>query len=59
MNWLGGKEYESIPTKSHYYPGSGECFDFVAFDTRFYEAVHGFEKEGVKAGMLSSPPSSI
>ncbi|KAF4624755.1 hypothetical protein G7Y89_g13408 [Cudoniella acicularis] len=51
MNFLGSKEYFDIPVTSNYFPGPGHrCFDFADFDTRYYEFVHGFEKEGVKSG---------
>jgi hypothetical protein len=52
VDWLGGWEFNSIPTSSDYFPRpSRECFDFVGFDTRFYEEVHGFEVQGAKSGM--------
>lgn len=53
--WLGGEEYTSIPVKSDYFPGpSHDCFEYVRFDTRFYEQIDSFEKPGAKAGMIPS-----
>lgn len=45
-------ELKKFPMTSELFPGSGSAFDFVDFDTRFYEFVHGFEKEGATAGMI-------
>jgi hypothetical protein len=52
VTWLGGEEFMSIPVKSDCFPGpSHNCFDFVNFDTRFYEFIHSYEKPGVQSGL--------
>ena len=52
IKFLGSEGFDKIPVTSDYFPGSGNCFDFADYDSRFYEFVHSYEKEGVPAGML-------
>lgn len=52
VNFLGSEEFNTIPLTSNYFPGpSHNCYEYADFDTRFYEWVHGFEREGAVAGM--------
>ena len=51
VNWLGGKEFASIPLTSDYFPGpSHNCFDYANFDSRFYEFIDSYEKPGTNPG---------
>ncbi|KAH6672053.1 hypothetical protein B0J14DRAFT_639994 [Halenospora varia] len=52
MKFLGSQQFLDIPVASKkYFSGPDvKCFDVAEFDTRFYEFVHSFEKEGVKSG---------
>jgi hypothetical protein len=56
INFLGSKEWHNIPTTSGKYFGGGKCYDVAEFDTRFYEFVEEFQKEGAKSGMSISNP---
>ena len=51
IKFLGSKEFEKIPVESKkYFPGGEKCYDLAEFDTRFYEEIDIFEKEGGKGG---------
>ncbi len=51
LAFLGSEEFMKIPINSDLLPGpSHMIFDFVNFDTRYYELVQSFEAEGAKPG---------
>ena len=51
LSFLGSEAYYKIPTTSEkYLPEGMKCYDVAEFDTRFYEFVEEFQKEGVKDG---------
>ncbi|EPE24262.1 hypothetical protein GLAREA_08113 [Glarea lozoyensis ATCC 20868] len=51
INFLGSKQYFDIPvTSEKYISGGKKCFDVAEFDTRWYEFVDDFQKQGTKSG---------
>ena len=52
MGDLESPDFKSIPTTSDLFPGpTHRCFDYADFDTRHYELIDSYEKEGTRPGM--------
>jgi hypothetical protein len=58
INFLGSKQYYDIPiTSKKYIGGEKKCYDVAEFDTRWYEFVDEFQKQGTITGI--SVPLSV